>query len=180
MRQIGQVTFWCAFAAGMFYALPVMAEDAEQSGLPQLDPSQFPQQLFWLAISFGVLYLLMSRVALPRVANAQDNRAKVIADEIEAARLANEQAKSAMAAIEKSMAAARNRAQVEVSDMLAKVSEESAHAQSEQERELMRRINKAEGDIAVVRESSLKSVPQQADELARAVLDKILSPRRAA
>ena len=92
----------CELAAlSLLLALPARAEEA---GLPQLDTSLFAEQIFWLAVSFGVLYLLMSSVALPRVAKTKDNRKHVIAGELEAARVANEAARQAVAQVEKSLA----------------------------------------------------------------------------
>lgn len=58
---------------------------AAQGGLPQLDVTTFPTQLFWLAVSFTLLYVLLSRVTLPRVRRLVKNREERIAGDIEAA-----------------------------------------------------------------------------------------------
>jgi F-type H+-transporting ATPase subunit b len=137
----------------------------------------FPEQLFWLAVSFGLLYVLMSGVALPRVARTQSNRKSVIASELEAAKAANETAKASVAKVEKSLAQARSKAQATMSEMVAKVSEESTFRQTAQERELARHLRAAEESIAVARESALASVRSSAKDLAAVVVDKVVGAK---
>ena len=50
--------------------------------MPQFDPSSFPSQIFWLVIFFALLYLLMSKVALPRMAAVLDRRHKAIESDL--------------------------------------------------------------------------------------------------
>ncbi len=157
----------CSFA-------PAWAEESDKGGLPQLDTTLFPEQLFWLAISFALLYVLMSCVALPRVAKTQMTRKQIIVSEIEAARLASETAKTTVAALEKSLSEARAKAQVDVSDMLTNVTKDATDRQMAQEKELMRRLHRAEADIAVTREAALKSIQDCAADLAVVAVEKIL------
>ena len=81
-------------------------------GFPPFQSETFASQLFWLAIAFVLLYALMSKLALPRVASIIDNRQKHISDDLaEAARFKGE-SDAAVAAYEKALADARARAQV--------------------------------------------------------------------
>jgi F-type H+-transporting ATPase subunit b len=158
-------------------SLPVRAEEGGDKGLPQLDTTLFPEQLFWLAISFGALYLLMSRVALPRVARTQGTRRQVIASELQAAQAASDTAQATSAQVEKSLVEARSKAQASVSEMIAKVAEESAVRQAKQERELSRRLHSAEQEISVTREAALNAVRASAAELAASVIEKVIGTR---
>src|SRR5262245_59976427 len=80
-------------------------------GFPPFDPATFASQLFWLALTFIVLYLLMSRVALPRIGSIlKQRRNKIEGDLGEAQRLKGE-SDVAIAAHEKALADARGRAQ---------------------------------------------------------------------
>ena len=54
---------------------------AHETGFPPFNPDSFSSQLIWLAISFGILYLLMSRVALPKIATVLEERHDRIADD---------------------------------------------------------------------------------------------------
>src|SRR5689334_9879742 len=79
-------------------------------GFPPFQKESFPSQLFWLAICFALLYVLMARVALPRIGSIiEARRSRIEGDLAEANRLKTS-ADDAMTAYEKSLAEARNRA----------------------------------------------------------------------
>ena len=80
-------------------------------GFPPFDSSTFASQLLWLVITFVALYLLMSRVALPRVGAIIENRQKRIAGDLAEAQGMKDQSDAAIAAYEKALAEARGRAQ---------------------------------------------------------------------
>ena len=78
---------------------------------PPFQAQHFPSQLLWLVISFVLLYALMSRIALPRIAAIFAERSKRIADDLAAAQRFKEQSEAAATAYQKELAEARNRAQ---------------------------------------------------------------------
>src|SRR6266404_6577871 len=71
----------------------------------------FASQLVWLAITFVALYLLISRVAVPRIGGIIEERGKRIEGDFAAAQRMKDESEAALAAYEKSLAEARNRAQ---------------------------------------------------------------------
>src|SRR6186997_1169108 len=73
-------------------------------GLPQLDPSHYPSQLLWLAISFGLLYLLLSRLLLPMVESALARRRHQIHADLAGARELQKQSQDVAAAYEAALA----------------------------------------------------------------------------
>ena len=173
MRLFGNKYRFAVFALPLvLFSLPVMAE--EGGDMPQLNVALFPEQIFWLVVTFAALYFLMSVVALPRVAKTQENRRNVIAAEVEAARLANDEAMKMVAASDKALNEARTKAQESVATMIAKVGEEAAAHQATQERELQRIMHRAEADIAVARETALKDMRAGAADLAKEIIAKIL------
>lgn len=175
----------CAAVALPFLLVSLSAwakeeETGVKGGLPQFDTGLFPEQIFWLVVSFITLYVLMAFVALPRVAKTQANRKTVIAKEIETARAANETAKASVGVTEKSLNLARADAQAKVSEMLAKVAEEANERRATQEKELLRKLHHAEEDIATSRAAALEQVEEKAADLAKAVIEKILEAKRGA
>src|SRR6516165_5308694 len=80
-------------------------------GFPPFDPSTFPSQLVSLAIAFVALYVIVSRIALPRVGSVIDARQGRIEDDLAEAQKLRDDSDSAMAAYQADLAAARSRAQ---------------------------------------------------------------------
>ncbi|MDX1737660.1 MAG: ATPase, partial [Alphaproteobacteria bacterium] len=102
---------------------PVAAHAA--GGMPQLDPASYPSQIFWLAISFAVLFLVMWKVALPRVGDTLANRQQKLTGDLEKAEQLKADAEKVQEDLDKSLADARAEAQ----SIMAKTAQEISEAQ---------------------------------------------------
>jgi len=160
------------FCAALFLAQPALAAESE-GGLPQLDTSLFPEQFFWLVVTFSVLYVLMAFVALPGVQKTQDKRQVLIASELAAAEAANEAAKAMIAQYEKALAEARAKAQATVSEIAAKTTQEFNERQALQQRELHKRLHDAEMNILAARNKAMGEAKAIAAELASVIVEKV-------
>jgi F-type H+-transporting ATPase subunit b len=98
-------------AEGHAAGTEVPAGHAHEDVFPPFDSTYFAPQLIWLALIFGCLYLLMSKVALPRVAGILSTRKQTIGDDLAAANKAQQDAAAAAAAHEATLAAAKTKAQ---------------------------------------------------------------------
>src|SRR3974390_249223 len=83
---------------------------AAHSKFPPFETEHFPSQLFWLAVTFVLLYALMAKIALPRIGAIFAERSRVIGDDLKAAEELKQRSDAAHAAYEKSLADARARA----------------------------------------------------------------------
>src|SRR5690349_17551888 len=95
--------------------------------MPQLDLATFPSQIFWLAVFFVVLYLLMAKLAIPRIEKVIDERRNRVDSDLDKAAQMKSEAEAVIAAYEKALADARHQAQLtmkETSDRLAAVASE--------------------------------------------------------
>jgi F-type H+-transporting ATPase subunit b len=146
-------------------------------GLPQLDTAQYPGEIFWLALAFGLLYALMAGLALPAVRRTREKRAGTIAGELAAAGAANDAAKAMLAQYEKALAEARSKAQAVVSEIAAAAARESAEKQAAQQKQLASRLLEAEAKIAAAREAGLCEAREKAGELAAAIVEKVVGER---
>ena len=79
----------------------------EEGGMPQLDPSTFDNQIFWLLVSLAAIFLILTRVALPRISATLAMRRGTIGGDLAAAETLRAQAREAQAAYDQALAEAR-------------------------------------------------------------------------
>jgi len=149
------------------------AEEAS-AGLPQLDPTWWPSQLFWLAITFGVLYWLMSTRFLPAIAGAIEERRDRIADDLDQAGDFKRQAEDAESAYNQSLADAKAKAQAIAADTRAKMDDEIATLQAETDAQLAKQVAAAETRIGEMKAAAATKVGEAAAETARAVVETLI------
>lgn len=152
----------------------VVTETEHEGGMPQLDFDDYAPQLVWLALTFVTLYLLLSRIALPRVASAIEGRRNRIAHDLdEAARLKRE-ADEALAAYEQALAEARGQAHIIAAEMRERVNAEMAAQHAALDERLERQTAEAEARIHASRDAAMGNVRQIAVETAEALVAKLL------
>jgi F-type H+-transporting ATPase subunit b len=159
-------------SSSMLLGQGAYAEEAK-AGLPQLNTAMFPEQLFWLALSFGLLYVLMSRVALPKISATQDTRRAAMAADLAAAQTANDNARTMMAQYEKALADARIQAQATISEITASAAKESASKQATQQQAIAMRLSEAEAKINASRDAAIKGVKDEAANLAKSIVERV-------
>jgi F-type H+-transporting ATPase subunit b len=153
---------------------------AGHSTFPPFQSVNFPSQLVWLAVTFVLLYVLMSRIALPRIAGILADRDKRIADDIAAANRFKEQSEAAHAAYEKALADARSRAQ-SIANATREQQAAAAEATNKQlEAQLHERIAAAEQSITANRTSAMSNVGSIASDTAAAIVERLIGQTPAA
>ena len=141
--------------------------------MPQLDYHTFVPQLVWLAISFVVLYLLMSRLGLPRVRAAIEGRRRRLDDDLGRAATLKEEAEAVLAAYQKTLADARAAAQTTLRETSEKLAAEAATRQQQLSATLAEQVAAAEARIAATKEQALAEVRGIAAEVGGAVVEKL-------
>ena len=146
------------------------AEAGEAVGMPQLDFSTFPNQIFWLCIALVVLYLILSRVALPRIAAVLAERQGTITNDIAAAEELKQAARDAEAAYEKALSDARAEANRIADETKAEMQKEVEAAMAEADVEIAKRTEASEARIAEIRDGAAAAVAEVARDTAKAVV----------
>jgi F-type H+-transporting ATPase subunit b len=141
--------------------------------MPQLDPTFFATQLFWLAISFVVLYVLLSRLAMPQVASVLKQRDDKIQGDLETAQRLKEETKSVIAAYEKALADARGEAQALARQTTDAANAESARRQQDVADRIASELAAAEQRIAEARASAMANVKTMATEVAQSAYTRL-------
>jgi F-type H+-transporting ATPase subunit b len=141
---------------------------------PQFQVETFPSQLVWLAITFVALYLIASRLALPRVGAILDARRDRIAGDLAEAQRLKTESDTALAAYEQSLADARNRAQALVNRMRERQHAEAEAARKALEQSLNAKVVDAERVIAASRAAAMRNVHAIAADAAGAIVERMI------
>jgi F-type H+-transporting ATPase subunit b len=147
---------------------------AGHAAFPPFQSENFPSQLVWLAISFVLLYVLMSKIALPRIGAILAERSKLIGDDLAAAERLKEQSNAAHAAYEKSLADARGRAQAIANSTREKQTAEAEASHKQIEAKLHERLMAAEQSITATRTTAMGNVRSIAADTAAAIVERLI------
>jgi F-type H+-transporting ATPase subunit b len=144
---------------------------------PPFDASTYPSQLLWLAITFGLFYFFLKRVALPRIGSILEVRSDRIAQDLDQAARMKDEADAAIAAYEQELATAKTKA-----NEIAQKARDSAKAEAESERkaaeaDLERKLAEAEQRIAEIKAKAMGEVGTIASDTAAAIVEKLIGAK---
>ena len=143
--------------------------------MPQFDPATFPSQIFWLVVSFIALYWVVSRLAIPRVGEVIEQRARLVQDDIDRAAALKAETDQAIAAYEKAMADARSQAQDQIRSATAEMKAAADKKTAEVTAAVTSQITEAEARIAKAKADAMNGMRAMAAETARDVVAKLAS-----
>lgn len=141
--------------------------------MPQLDFSTFPSQIFWLAVSFAVLYALMATLIVPRIERIVTARQARVDGDLERAGRLQAEAEAIMQAYEKALGEARMQAQATMKATLDRLNQVASERQSQAGAQIARRLEEAERRIAAEKARALAALPQVAAEVAQSAIARL-------
>ncbi len=142
-------------------------------GLPQLNPATFPTQLFWLVVSFGILYFMMFGVGLPAVDDVLSARDGRISWDISKADELRNESNAILAANERMLERTRAQAQEIVSRTSGQGHASARMLMDRFDIELTRRTKEAEGRVAAAKAAALGEIDRVATELASDLISRL-------
>ena len=143
-------------------------------GFPPFNAQTFPSQLVWLVVTFVLLYALMAKWALPKVARVIENRQKRIAADLAEAAQLKQQSDEAAAAYEKALADARSRAQAIANETRERQAKEAEAARKAIEDELNARLAQSDKAIAATKDAAMGNVRGIAEGAAAAIVERLI------
>jgi F-type H+-transporting ATPase subunit b len=141
--------------------------------VPQIEVSTFASQIFWLIICFATLYYLLSRKALPRVAEILEARQDRIAADLDEAQRLRVEAEAALEEYEAAVAKAQAEAHSLLSEAQARLQAESAERQAELDAKLAKQVASAEAEIEAAKQAALKELRSSAVTVAQAATEQL-------
>jgi len=151
----------------------ITSHNVEGAIFPPFDPGTFGPQLFWLAISFGALYLLMSKVALPRIGEILEVRRDRIEGDLAEAERLRQKTDQAIESYESELATARAKSHALADKNRNEVKEQLDKKRREVETDLARQVASAEARIQKTKTEALTNVEQIAADTAVALVGKL-------
>ena len=149
---------------------------ASAPGMPQLDFSTFPNQIFWLVVALGAIYYILDKIALPRIGSVLAERNGTITNDIATAEELKLEAAQAEAAYNKALADARAEAQTIAAAARADIQAELDKAMEAADAQIAERTAESAAKIAEIRAGALQSVELVAKDTAGALVAALGRP----
>lgn len=145
--------------------------DAGGAGMPQLAFETFGNQIFWLIVALVIIFFVLSRIALPRIAGVLSERQGTITSDLAAAEELKQKAVEAENAYNQALADARAEAQKIVAETKAEIQADLDAAQAKADAEIAARTAESEKAIAEIRDGAVESAKEVARDTAKEVLN---------
>ena len=131
---------------------------AESGGMPQLNPEFWVSQIFWLTITFGILYVVLSKFILPKISSNLEMRRSQILDNIEAAEKQREESELKIAEYEKIVQNSKNEAKNYFKHARGKLLKDINLKKNSLDEELNKEIKKVESEIQELRDRAPEKI----------------------
>ena len=145
--------------------------------MPQFDFASFAPQLIWLAITFITLYFVMSRIALPRIANVIEERRDRIANDLDQAEQLKLKTEEAIATYEQALAEARAKAHGIAQEARDKLSAEIEQEREAADKQVAEKTAEAEERIHASSKAALEHVNEVAATTAESIVQAMVGGR---
>ncbi len=144
------------------------------TGMPQLDFATFPNQIFWLVITLVVVFFILDRIAIPRIASVLADRHDTIQRDLEKAEELKQKAVEAEEAYNKALADARVEASNIVAETKAGIQKDLDKAIAKADAEIAAKAAEGEVKIKEIRDNAIKAVKVVATDTATAIVDTVM------
>lgn len=155
-------------------AQTTVPSEAHSVGFPPFNAETFPSQIFWFVLIFIVLYVILSRIALPRIESVLQTRQARLAKDLEDAAAAKAQTDAAIASYEAALADARAKAHKIAQETRDALMAETDALRQQTEAKLAAKIAEAEASIAATKATALTHVRSIAIETTSAIVNHLL------
>jgi len=171
--MIAAMTALAAELSGVATDVAEALDEHKSGGLPQLNQPDFVPQLFWLAVTFGLLYFVMSRIALPRIGEVIEERKDRIQRDLAAAERLKGETEKALETYEKALADARSNASAIARETRGALSTEVEKERKAIEVQLAKKLADAEASIGATKDKALASVKDIAGDTVASIVSAL-------
>ena len=148
-----------------------------EAGMPQLDPTYWASQAFWLILVFSVLYVSVAKFYLPKIKKNLDNRENKIKEDLDKANELKQLSEKKLAEYDLIMENSKKEISKTILEAKKKLSEDIEVKKSAIEKEIEIEITKTQKDIFDLKKSSIKSINSISKEIAANIIEKIVGEK---
>ena len=146
---------------------------AAEAGMPQLDPTYWASQAFWLILIFTLLYFALSKLFIPKIKDGIDNRENKIKDDLDEAQKLKEVAEQKLEEYEKSIIIGKKEAQKILFENKNKLNTDIQNKKKIFEKEINQELRNAEKEIEKFKENSLINISSISEEITSSIVEAI-------
>ena len=169
--MIKKIYFQSIFFSFLF---SMEAFSAESGGMPQLNPEFWISQIFWLTLTFGILYLVLSKLILPKISANLESRKSQILENIEAAEKQREDSETKLKEYEEIISKSRVDAKTIFNQSREKALKDINAKREVLDKQIDDEIVKAEQEIKILRESAPNKINKIAIETSSELVQKLI------
>ena len=169
--MIKKIFFQSIFLSFLFF---MEAFAAESGGMPQLNPEFWVSQIFWLTITFGILYVVLSKFILPKISANLEVRKSQILDNIEAAEKQREESELKIEEYEKIVQSSKNEAKNYFKQTREKILKNINLKKDSLDKELNLEIQNGESEIQELRDRAPEKINKIAVETTKDLLQQLI------
>ena len=169
--MIKKIYFQSIFFSFLFFK---EAFTAESGGMPQLNPEFWISQIFWLILTFGTMYVVLSKFILPKISNNLESRKSQILENIEAAEKQREDSEAKLKEYDEVILKSKSEAKTMFNQTREKALKDIMAKKEVLDQQIDDEINKAEKEIEVLRVSAPDKINKIAIETSSELLEKLI------
>jgi len=156
------------------FAFLTSAQSAETGGMPQLNPEFWISQIVWLVITFGILFIVLSKFILPKISDNLETRKSQILENIENAEKQREESEKKLKEFDKIIVESKNKAKNLFNDARQKVLDDINKKKAALEKNIDNEVNAAEQEIDQLKKSSHEKITKIAIETSSDLVKKLI------
>ena len=169
--MIKKIYFQSIFFSFLFFK---EAFAAESGGMPQLNPEFWISQIFWLILTFGTMYVVLSKFILPKISNNLESRKSQILENIEAAEKQREDSEAKLKEYDEIILKSKSEAKTTFNQTREKALKDIMAKKEVLDQQIDNEINKAEKEIEVLKVSAPDKINKIAIETSSELLEKLI------
>ena len=152
-----------------------VAQSAESGGMPQLNPEFWFSQIFWLILTFSILFIILSKLILPKISENLESRKSKILENIQLAEKQREKSENKIKEFEKIVLNSKNEAKRQFNDVRQKILEEINKKKDALEKDINKEIKIAEKEINDFKNKAPEKINKIAIEISAELIKQLIS-----